>query len=159
VPILQVLALGGVLWPLHVLNLNVLMAQGRSDLFLGITILKKVLTISITVAASFYGVIAIAWAQVAISIFAYFVNTHYTKVLLGYGGWKQLRELTPNFLAVMPMAIVVYLINDMMQWPLFFKLTIACICGGVVYLLSCRLLNKKLFNEFLMMTGIREFIS
>ena len=69
-------------------------------------------TISLTVAASFYGVMAIAWTQVVISILGYFVNTHYTEALLGYGGLKQLRDLAVNFVAVIPMVGVVYLTMD-----------------------------------------------
>ena len=154
VPILQVLGLGGLLWPLHVLNLNILMAQGRSDLFFKITILKKVLTISLTVAASFYGVMAIAWTQVVVSIIGYFVNTHYTEALLGYGGMKQLRDLAVNFAAVIPMAGVVYLTTDMMQTLPIIELSLASIVGGVVYLLTCRLLRVELLNECLMLAGI-----
>jgi O-antigen/teichoic acid export membrane protein len=156
VPILQVLGLGGLLWPMHVLNLNILIAQGRSDLFFWLTIFKKVFTISLTVAASFYGVMAIAWTQVAISILGYFANTHYTRVLLGYGGWKQLSDLTVNFVAVIPMAVVVYLMNDMMQASIFMKLIVASIMGGVVYLLTCRLLCAEVLNECLSMAGIRN---
>jgi O-antigen/teichoic acid export membrane protein len=43
VPILQVLGLGGLLWPMHVMNLNILIAQGRSDLNFRIEIFKKYL--------------------------------------------------------------------------------------------------------------------
>ncbi|MEO8331307.1 MAG: oligosaccharide flippase family protein, partial [Gallionella sp.] len=155
VPILQVLALGGLLWPLHVLNLSILQAQGRADLFFWITIFKKVITISLTVAASFYGVMAIAWAQVVISIFGYLVNTHYTKVLLGYSGWKQLSDLNANFLAVIPMGIAVYLMNDMIQTLPLIKLIVASILGGGIYFLTCRLLCAELLNECLMLAGVR----
>lgn len=155
VPILQVLGLGGLLWPLHVLNLNILMAQGRSDLFFRLTMFKKVFTISLTVAASFYGVMAIAWVQVVISVFAYFANTHYTKVLLDYGGWKQLSDLTMNFAAVIPMAVAIFFINDMMQTLPMIKLIAASIMGGGVYWLTCRLLCAELLNECLSMAGVR----
>jgi teichuronic acid exporter len=155
VPILQVLGLGGLLWPLHVLNLNILMAQGRSDLFFKVTMLKKVLTISLTVVASFYGIMAIAWMQVVVSIFAYFVNTHYTEALLGYGGLKQLRDLAVNFVAVIPMVGVVYLTMDTIQTLPLIELSLASIVGGVVYLLTCRLLRMELLNECLMLAGIR----
>lgn len=156
VPILQVLGLGGLIWPLHVLNLNILRAQGRSDLFFWITMFKKVFTISLTVAASFYGVMAIAWAQAVISILGYFANTHYTKVLLGYGGWKQLGDLTVNFVAVIPMAVAMYFVNNMMQASPFFKLIVASITGGGIYLLTCRLLCAELLNECLSMAGVRK---
>ena len=155
VPILQVLGLGGLLWPLHVLNLNILMAQGHSDLFFKITMLKKVFTISLTVAASFYGVMAIAWTQFAVSILAYFVNTHYTYKLLGYGGIKQLRDLASNFVAVIPMSVIVYLTTATVKTLPIVELGLATIAGGVVYLLTCRLLCAELLNECLLLAGFR----
>ena len=155
VPILQVLGLGGLLWPMHVMNLNILIAQGRSDLNFRIEIFKKVFAISLTVVACFYGVMAIAWVQVGLSVFGYFVNTHYTEVLLGYGGLKQLRDLAVNFVAVIPMAASVYLITDMMQALPFIKLIVASFIGGVIYLLTCRMLCAELLNESLVLAGVR----
>lgn len=156
VPILKVLGLGGLLWPLHLLNLNILRAQGRSDLFFRLTMFKKVFTIGLTVAASFYGVMAIAWVQVAISILGYFVNTHYTKALLGYSGWRQLNDLKLNLVVVIPMAIAVYFVNDMMQTLPLIKLAVASIMGGGIYWLTCRLLCAELLNECLGMAGVRK---
>jgi len=155
VPVLQVLALAGLLWPLHLLNLSVLRAQGRSDLFFWIAIFKKVVTISLTVLASFHGIMAIAWAQVAASIFAYLVNAHYSKVFLDYGAVKQVRDLSVNFMAVIPMAIAVYLITDTMQLAQPIKLLVASIVGGGIYLLTCRLVCSELLYEFLRLVGVR----
>lgn len=156
VPILKVLGLGGLLWPLHLLNLNILRAQGRSDLFFRLTMFKKVFTISLTVAASFYGVMAIAWVQVVVSILGYFANTYYTKVLLGYSGWRQLNDLKLNFAAVIPMAIAVYFVNDMMHTLPLIKLAVTSIVGGGIYWLTCRLLCAELLNEWLSMVGVRK---
>jgi O-antigen/teichoic acid export membrane protein len=155
VPILQVLGLGGILWPLHILNLNILKAQGYSDLKFRIEIIKKVFAISLTVAASYYGVMAIAWAQVVLSVFGYFVNTHYTKVLLGYSGLDQLRDLAMNFVAVIPMAAAVYLMTDIMQTLPLIELVVAGTMGGGIYLLTCRVLCAELLNESLVLAGVR----
>ena len=154
VPILQVLGLGGLLWPLHVLNLNILKAQGRSDVYFWLTITKKIFAISLTVGASFYGVMAIAWMQVLISVLAYFANTHFTKAMLGYGGWKQLSDLAVNFVAVVPMAIAIYFAMGMMQASPSIVLILASIVGGMTYLLTCRLLCVELLNECLVLSGI-----
>lgn len=156
VPILQVLGLGGLLWPMHVLNLNVLRAQGRADLFFWITIFKKAFTISLTVAASFHGVIAVAWAQVAISIFAYGVNTHYTGKFLAYGGVEQLLHLKRIFFAACPMVAVVYFLDRTIDSsPLISLITMGTI-GGIVYLLACRLLCAELLDNFLTLAGLRK---
>lgn len=156
VPMLQVLGLGGFLWPLHILNLNVLRAQGRSDLKFRIEVIKKVLAISLTVTASFYGVMAIAWAQVALSVSGYFINTHYTRVLLAYGGLDQLRDLAMNFVAVIPMATAVYLVADFMQTMPILELLVGGVIGGGIYLLTCRVLCAELLQESLVLAGVRS---
>ncbi len=159
VPVLQVLGIGGFLWPLHVLNLNILKAQGYSDLFFRITILKKVVSISLTIAASYYGVIAIAWAQVATSIIAYFVNTYYTKVFLSYSGLKQLGDLAANFISVLPMAISLYFLTNLMQEASYcVKLISASVLGGLIYLVTCRLLCSEIINEFLYIIKERKHV-
>lgn len=155
VPILQVLGLGGLILPLQSLNLNILKAQGRADLNFKIAIYKKVFAISLMIACSFYGIMAIAWAQVVISVFAYFMNTHYTRILLGYSGFEQLMDLRVNFVAAIPMGIVVYLMNGMMQFPPLIKLLVISIVGCVIYLLTCRLLCRELLEQCLSMAGLR----
>lgn len=154
VPMLQVLGLGGILWPLHILNLNVLKAQGYSDLKFRIEVIKKIMAISLTIVASYYGVMAIAWTQVVLSICGYFVNTHYTNVLLAYSGLDQLRDLATNFVAVIPMAVAVYLMTELMQTLPIIELIVAGAVGCGVYLLTCRVLCAELLQESLCVAGI-----
>lgn len=155
VPILQVLGLGGILWPLSILNLNVLRAQGHSGLRLRIEVIKKVVAISLTIVASYYGIMAIAWAQVVISVCMYYANTHYTKVLLAYSGFCQLRDLAMNFVAVIPMATAVYLTTESMHTLPIIEILVAGTLGFGVYLLTCRLLCAELLNQSLVLTGVR----
>lgn len=109
VPILQVLSLGAVLWPLHVINLNVLMAQGHSHLFFRLEVVKKFVGSALLVGGTFYGVMGIAWSQAVFGLVAFAINTHYSKRYLDYGFISQIRD----FLAVLTisvfMALVVHL--------------------------------------------------
>ena len=116
VPFLQVLCLAGVLWPLHVINLNALMAQGRSDLFFRIEIIKKCVGVFFLVLASQHSVMAIAWARVFAGVFAFFINAHYSGVLLSYGPWRQLRDITPFGLVAMSMAVSVWFTGQLLHW-------------------------------------------
>ncbi|MBL8488006.1 MAG: lipopolysaccharide biosynthesis protein, partial [Rhodocyclaceae bacterium] len=65
-PLLTILCLAGLLWPLHVINLSVLKAQGRSDLFLWVSIAKKVIGVTALVLAAPHGLAVIAWAVVGV---------------------------------------------------------------------------------------------
>ena len=95
VPYLTVLSVAGSLWPLHVINLDVVKAAGRSDLFLRLEIIKKVL-IGIGLLATFrISVMAMVWAVFIVSIACVFVNMHYSKVLMGYGVAAQFADLAP----------------------------------------------------------------
>jgi O-antigen/teichoic acid export membrane protein len=95
VPYLRVLSIAGALWPLHVMNLEVAMAVGRSDLFLRLEIIKKVL-VGIGILATFrISVMAMVWAFLIVSVAGVFLNTHYSKVLIGYGTVDQLVDVAP----------------------------------------------------------------
>lgn len=149
VPILQVLAVAGLIWPLHVMNLSVLKAQGKAEAFFWITILKKSVAIGLTLVASLFSVMAIAWAQVVASLFAFFVNAYYSKVLLGYGAFAQLRDLSELFVAVIPMVFVMMVLTVWLEMAPVMELLIASLSGAATYWLSCRLLCKETTDELL----------
>jgi len=95
VPYLRVLSIAGASWPLHVMNLEVVMAAGRSDLLLRLEIIKKVL-IGVGILATFrISVMAMVWAMLIVSVACVFLNTHYTKILIGYGVVGQFVDLAP----------------------------------------------------------------
>ena len=91
-PLLSILSIAAVFWPLHVLNLAAIGAQGRSDLIFKLEIIKQMLSIGLIVALSFHGAMAVAWAVLASSLFGVVVNTWYSHKLLGYGVLAQLHD-------------------------------------------------------------------
>src|SRR5690606_25748768 len=90
VPYFQVLAIGGILYPIHSYNLNVLKVKGRSDLFLKLEIWKKVLIVATLLITYRFGIIGIVWGQVLNSVVAFFINTYYTGKIIHYGSWEQI---------------------------------------------------------------------
>lgn len=147
IPILQVLCLGGVIWPLHVINLNVLMAQGYSNLFFRIEIVKKVIGIIAIVVASFHGILAIAWSQVVVGVLSFLVNAHYTGVFLDYSAWKQTRDLLPCLAVSMLMTLAIWSIHIYSTLHPAAELGLMIGSGALFYLLACRLFHLEAFNE------------
>lgn len=96
-PILSVLAIAGTLWPLHILNLEAIKAQGRSDLFFRLAVIKVTLATILVVLASPWGPIGIAWATVAAGAINAGINTYYSWKLLDYGPLMQAAEQFPTF--------------------------------------------------------------
>jgi teichuronic acid exporter len=96
IPYLQLLCVVGMLYPLQVINLNVLMAQGRSDLFFRLEILKKTLIV-IAIAVTYrWGIRAMIYGQIATSCIAYILNSYYTGKMLDYPITEQIRDLIPS---------------------------------------------------------------
>jgi O-antigen/teichoic acid export membrane protein len=85
VPYLQLLCVVGLLLPMQVLNLNILMAKGRSDLFLRLEVLKRALEVIAILITWRYGILALIWGQVVLSCVSYIVDSYYTGKFLRYG--------------------------------------------------------------------------
>jgi len=107
VPILQVLCLGGLFWPLHLINLNLLMAQGHSRLMFRLEVAKKILGVVLLALGATQGVLGIAWSQVVFNGAAFVINAHYSGKLLGYGARAQWRDIWPVIVVAALAAIVV----------------------------------------------------
>lgn len=98
VPLLQVLSLVGMMFPLHVYHLQVLTALGRSDLFLRLEVIKKLLIVINLAITAPIGVLAMTWGMLATSLIAYWLNSFYTRRLAGYSWPEQIKDLLPMFL-------------------------------------------------------------
>ncbi len=95
--ILSVLSLSAALWPVHILNLAAIGAQGRSNLLLRVEIAKQLIGIALIAAASQWGPLAIAWAVLASGVSGVGINAYYSKKLLDYGPVEQLVDQTATF--------------------------------------------------------------
>lgn len=110
-PVLQVLCLSGVLWPLHVINLNVLTAQGHSHLFFRLEVIKKILGIALLFAGAQFGVLGVAWSMVVFSVAAFWINAWYTGRYLGYSALEQVGDIWPVIMVSAAMAVSVHAIE------------------------------------------------
>jgi len=144
VPILQVLCLAGLFWPLHVINLHALMAQGYSNLFFRLEVIKKVVGVGLLLIGSAYGVMGIAWSQVTFGAIAFAINAHYTNRYLDYGVTSQAFDFMPVIGIALPMAVSVYWLSETIRQQMHPALgLLALIAGGTaIFLLLgwvCRL--------------------
>lgn len=145
-PILSILALAGVLWPVHVLNLEAIKAQGRSDLFFRLALVKISLSIGLVVLGSPWGALGVAWATLVASIINAAINTYYSWKLLRFGPLAQAREQAPTFaLAAVAAAAGWAILHWMPASPTSMALSI--VCAGAVYLGVAWLLRVQAFLD------------
>lgn len=136
VPIFQIICFSGILYPLHLYNLMILQVKGRSDLFLKLEIIKKIILIAIIWISCFYGFTALLIGNVVGSIIALFINTYYAGTMIHYSMKQQLLDILPVFIISICMGLVVFFINsNMMAYNNFSRLIISSSVGTVIYLL------------------------
>ena len=133
-PIMSILAISAAIWPIHVLNLAVIGAQGRSDLLLRVELIKQLTGIALIVAAAHWGPLAIAYAVLTSGFNGMLVNTYYTKVLLGYGAMAQLSDQSAT-LILSAIAAVVGWITLQLAPPGAAGMLSAVMASAVVYVL------------------------
>ncbi|MCX7180733.1 MAG: oligosaccharide flippase family protein, partial [Proteobacteria bacterium] len=147
-PILQVLCLAGVFWPMHTANLNTLMALGRSDLYFRIEIIKKLIGIASVVIACPLGVLAIAGAQLVTSVICIFINAYYTGIFLGYGPVRQLLALLPNLGAGALLGASLWVVRVSTHMSPLAELPVLISLGVAIYIgVSGGIFKLKAFEE------------
>jgi teichuronic acid exporter len=157
VPYLQVLSIAGVFWPVHIINVILVMAVGRSDLYLRLEIGKKVL-IGIGLLATFrISVMAMVWASLAASVACVFLNTHYSKSLINYGLLRQFVDLAPYAgISVLTSALAWAAGAPFSHLPLL-QLFTTVLTGVVIYPATCHLLHLDSYRSTL--TAVAALLS
>jgi teichuronic acid exporter len=145
IPYLQLLCLGGLLFPMNWFNRNVLYAMGRSDLCLRLDVVKKSLIV-VSIAITWrWGIEAMIGGQVVVSVIAYGINSYYNGTLIGYPLGEQIRDLLPYAVAPALMGVGVGLIG-LVPWSGNWSLLLAQVFTGfVLYLCFSRLLRLPEF--------------
>lgn len=108
---LPLICIGGSLYPLHAINLNMLLVQGRSDLFLGLDIIKKIIGVLPLVVCYFYGIMPMLYVNLVTGVIAFFLNSYYSGKLIGYGSWAQLKDIAPYYGISIVVALAVYFLK------------------------------------------------
>lgn len=147
-PILGILALSAAFWPLHVLNLAAISALGRSDLVFRLEVIKNLTSIPLIVAASLFGVQAVAWAVLTSSILCVVINTHYTGHLIGYDMLTQLRDQIATFLLALLSAAVAVVASRWAASPLLALLS-AVGMAVIVYVGIAKLAKVAAWQELM----------
>lgn len=140
-PLLSVLAVAATFWPLHVLNLAAISARGRSDLVFKLEVIKRVVSIPMIVAGSFFGALAIAWAVLAASVFGVIVNTWYSHKLLCYGVIAQLQDQATTLALSIVAAGAAWLASHWLRYTPY-ALVVAIVTAALTYLggaIVCRM--------------------
>ena len=96
--LLQIICFSMMWWPIHAINLNLLLVKGRSDYFLKLEIIKKIYGIIILLFTLPLGLTIFCIGMIFSCIISLIANTYYTGKLINLGFFKQMKDLLPSLL-------------------------------------------------------------
>lgn len=144
--LLQLMCFSLMWYPIHAMNLNLLQVKGRTDLFLRLEIIKKILCLSILVITLPQGLIIFCIGNIVATILCLFINTYYTGKLINVGFFKQMKDLTPILLLSAIMYLAIYCVNSFIE-NMILQIMIGGAIGGIVYLGGAFLLKFEELND------------
>lgn len=143
---LPLICISGTLYPLHAINLNMLQVQGRSDLFLGLEIIKKIIGFLPLYICFVYGIMPMLYVNLATGFICYLLNSFYSGKFIGYSSWMQMRDIAPSYGIAFFIALSVYFLKylPVSHWLI---LPMQIVVGIMVFLLLCRFFEIPEYRE------------
>lgn len=152
VPYFQILCFNGILYPIHSYNLQILNVKGRSDLFLRLEVVKKLMVVVILVISFQFGIYGLLYGSVIGSVLCFFINTHYSGKFLNYTAWQQAKDLLPIIFVSIGVGGLV-LVSDMVlknyYFIDFFRLAFGSVLGIILYISGAYLFKLSSLFELI----------
>jgi teichuronic acid exporter len=146
IPFLQWMVFSRIFLPMSVINMSLLNAIGRSDLYLKVDLSKLPLTVLAMIITIPLGLKAIIIGHVVTSALSFIINAYLPGKFYGYGAIKQLKDMVPFFIAAFGMAILVFAITCFVD-NLLLQLFFGVVLGVTIYLLISYLLKLEELSD------------
>lgn len=136
------------LYPLHAINCNMLVVQGRSDLLLSLGVVKKIIALVPLFVGAFIGIMPMLYVNILIGVLVYLINSYYSGKLIGYNSWMQLKDIAPSYGIATIVALSVWFLQylPISNWLI---LPIQIVVGFTIFFIVCKLSAIKEYQEII----------
>lgn len=156
VPYMVIFCIIYLFYPMNTANLNALKAMGRSDIYLKLEIIKKVIGLTVLICTVRLGVMVMAYSSLFTTLCSILLNAGPNKKLLNYGYFEQFKDIIPYIGLSVFMGVCIYPI----QWiglPDVVTLIIQVPLGALIYVLGAKLFKFDSMNYLLSI--VKRFIT
>ena len=140
-------------WPVHTANLQAIKAMGRSDIFLKLEIIKKILGIVVLIITIPMGLMAMMVGSCISAVVSSFINAFPNKKLLNYSYFEQVKDMLPSFLLAIVMFVIVLSVQ-LLNLNMWLTIIIQIILGVVIYFGIAKLLKFECLDYVLNMLKV-----
>lgn len=151
---LQILCFSQMWYPVAAINLNLLQVKGRSDLFLRLEIIKKIISFAILVVTLPLGILYFCYGCVVCSLFELFVNTYYTGKLINLGFFSQMKDILPSMLlSIVVFFFLTFIVSVLSSYWL--QVIIGGLMATLIYIGSAKFLGLSELSDMKYMINRR----
>ena len=148
IPYMRIFCVTFMFYPIHTANLNAIKALGRSDLFLKLEIIKKIVGLAALFLTMNISVLAMAYSTLAVSFVGQIINSWPNKKLLGYDFTDQIKDVLPPILLSCFMGACVLQL-ERLGFSDVQTLLLQIILGVMIYISGAWILKIESFQYFL----------
>lgn len=153
----QILTFAMMLYPIHAFNLNILQVYGRSDLFLKLEIIKKIV-ITVTVFLAFqFGIMGLVWSSVFTSFAGLGVNMFYSSKLIDYPIFKQIKDLSITLIIAIFVSFLMYKTTTLLSNASnIVQIILATLVGAILYIVINYLVKTSPLHQVISLLKTRN---
>lgn len=145
VPFMQIACISYAFWHLHATNLQVILALKRSDLFLKMEILKKVLMLICIALTLPFGVIWLALGKIILTPLSFIINAYPNKKLINYNIFEQIKDFSPALTCATIAFIFSYVLKYFLE-NIYLLFSVQCIIFVLIFMALSYFFNIPLFK-------------
>ena len=145
VPYMRIFCFTYAFYPIHTANLNAIKAVGRSDLFLKLEVIKKVVGAAALLCTIWFGPFAIACSLLVTTVLSQIINSWPNKKLLDYKYTDQLKDMLPQIGLSVLMGAIVFCVT-FLKLSDFVTLLIQIPLGIIIYFGGSKIFHVDSFE-------------
>lgn len=158
IPIFQLFCFAGFFYPISIIQGNILLVKGRSDLYLKLGLIKKGISILFVVLILFLelNIFFLISTMIVDGIIAYFMNSKAISQELNISNIKNHKLIIPSFISSSFMLLIVKFFEIYLNFNIFLNLIIKCILLFIFYMIFIIIIDREQVNFFI--KELRELI-
>lgn len=135
-PYFQILCVSSMIYTLNTLNTNVIKSLGKSTIYFIIQLTKRLIGIGLIVAGFQFGIYGLLWAIASVGYISFIINAIVNGKLIGYGLFKQIKDVGVCYLCVAMIGIGLYVLGSHIPWHPYWVMLIQIILFAALYWLA-----------------------
>lgn len=135
-PYFQILCISGIMFPLSAYNLNILKVKGKSNLFLKLEIIKKVISVIGIICVFPFGIYGLLYFQLFFSFFGFYINSIYSAKFINYPIGEQIMDILPTLVLASTVGLICYFLDRQLHLKYHFNDLFRIVTVGLIYFIG-----------------------